>query len=425
MIGALEYFLPLTENYNREVAKKLSIDNLTQESIQDFLMVLMRKTDQAVQTSNFYAFLKNTIVIDGRLLNAREYLRSQPQYDEKYSGTEEQRKGFQQKFEDDVTKLIEEKGVLKLAKIEKVSKEINGKKHQIEEFVIPGIDRMSDDVIELRRKVQQLSKDALGNITEDDQRTINFTIYGKSMMLFKNWIPRPMDVRIGNLKYNAATDAYEWGRVRTVMRVLTDDLQGSLSNLYGILSMNDTGINFMKELYETKRKQYYEDTGKELKMTKTQFMDLVRANVKNQIYDTIFLLTICLFVFGLKAFVPDKDEDESVVNQYRFISKAASKLRSELLYFYDPTSLTGLLSTGLFPSLALLDNFRKALVNFSKEMYGLGVGDEALVKKTYVIKYMMKSFPLSNQMTGYLPLFYPELAKDLGIKTTANYNLKK
>ena len=39
-----------------------------------------------------------------------------------------------------------------------------------------------------------------------------------------------------------------------------------------------------------------------------------------------------------------------------------------------------------------------------------------LEDKNYVIKYLMKSFPVSNQAAGMLPMFYPELAKSLGIK---------
>jgi hypothetical protein len=36
----------------------------------------------------------------------------------------------------------------------------------------------------------------------------------------------------------------------------------------------------------------------------------------------------------------------------------------------------------------------------------------------------MKSFPISNQAAGYLPMFYPDLAKDLGIKVQSNYGIR-
>jgi hypothetical protein len=67
MIGALEYFLPYTENMNREVTKRLSLNNLTAENLQDGLMYFMRTSDWNVQSANFYAYLANTIVLDGAL----------------------------------------------------------------------------------------------------------------------------------------------------------------------------------------------------------------------------------------------------------------------------------------------------------------------------------------------------------------------
>jgi hypothetical protein len=416
MLGALEYFLPLTENYNKELAKKLSLTNFTQENLQDGLMILMRQTDRNVQTANFYAYLKNTIVLNGEVVNAREYLRSLPEYQNKYAGSPAQRREFEAEFEADLKNLLEEKGVLKLGYVE------NNK------FVIPGVDRNSQSVVELRRKVQMISKNSLGNVTDDDLRTINMQIYGKSFMVFKNWIPRLVDVRIGNMKYNAATDAYEWGRMRTVFRIIGDDLLHSIDNLYGAIAGTEKGVDYMVSLYEKKRSDYEEDTGKELKMTETEFIDLVRANVKNQLLDTIFLTTMFILVAGLKAGMPDDDdkkEDEAVLNQYRFITRAADKFKNELSYFYDPTSLTNLVSKGIFPSLSLLDNFKKGIVNFLRENWALATGDEEGAEDIKVIKYWMKMFPFTNQMIGYLPMYYPELAKDLGIRVQSNYGLTK
>jgi hypothetical protein len=403
-IGALEYFLPLTDNYNKEIAKTLSINKLSQENIQEFLMILMRNSDYFVQSNNFYAFLRNTIVDGNRVINVREYLREQDEYKDMYAGTTEDRKARKEKFETDAKKLVEEKGVLKLAQI------VDG------EFVIPGVDRKSNSVIELRRKVQQLNKDALGNLSEDDLRTINMTVYGKSFMIFKNWIPRPVDVRMGNLKYNSGSDAYEWGRMRNVYRIISEDVLGSISNLVNSLKANDKGVDFMRKLYEKKKADYETDTGKTLDMTESQFMDLVRKNIKAQMVDVVFLLTLLALYAGLKANAPDDEEDEVVKNQYKFLLRAADKVKDELLYFYNPTSITSLVSSGVFPSISYLTNFSKVLKNFMTENYAIAIGDEELEKKNYVIKYLMKSFPVSNQAAGMLPMFYPELAKDLGIK---------
>ena len=404
MVRAIEYFLPFTDSYNKELAKKLSLNKLSQENIQEFLMVLMRNSDMFVQSANFFTYLRNTIVDGDRVVNVREYLREQPEYQDIYAGTQEERTARAEKFEKDVKELVESKGVLKVAEIK------NG------DLTIPGVDRKSDSVIELRRKVQQLSKDALGNLTEDDIRNINQNIYGKSFMLFKNWIPRLVDVRLGNLKYNSASDAYEWGRMRNVFRIISEDVLGMIGNLSNSMQANDEGVEFMRNLYEKKKQEYETETGKPLEMTESQFIDLTRKNIKGQLVDLMFMLTIYALYLGLKANAPDDDEDATVKNQYKFMLRAADKIKDELAYFYDPTSLTSLVSSGIFPSTSYLNNFKKLIINFNTEMFGLAVGDEELVEKTKVIKYLMKTFPVANQAAGMLPMFYPELAKDLGIR---------
>lgn len=411
-IGALEYFLPLTENYNREISKKLSLSKLSQENFQDFLMIMMRKTDFNVQMVNFMSFLKNSVVVDNKIINAREYLRASEKYNNKYSLSKENRDKLDKEFEEDVKNLIKEKGVLAISKIE------DGK------LVIPGIERKSESVLDLRRKVQSLTADALGQASPEDIRNINLTVIGKSFMIFKGWIPRLVDVRFGNIKYNSKSDAYEWGRMRTIFKYLSDDTLGSINNLISSLKGTDKGVAYIRELYEKKKADYEKDTGKELELTSDQFIDLVRNNIRNQMYDTIFLLTLLSLGLALKAAAPDKDEDAAVRNQYKFLMKAADKLRDEISYFYDPTSFSSMFSSGLFPSLALLENFKKTFKNFLKENYYILTDNEKEEEKNFVIKYAMRSFPFTNQVLGYLPMWYPTLAKDLGIKMQSNYGIR-
>lgn len=411
-IAALEYFLPLTENYNKEIAKKLSVSKLSQENIQEFLMILMRNSDLHVQTVNFFSFLNNSIVEDGKVVNARELLRKDPKYANKYGGTVAERKALEDEFEKEVKKLVEEKGVMKLGEV------VNG------EFVIPGVERKSQSVVDLRRKVQQLSKDALGNLSDDDLRKINMSIQGKSFMIFKNWIPRLVDVRMGNLKYNSASDAYEWGRMRNVFRIMSEDVLGSLGNLKNSLLGNDKGVEFLRKLYEKKRDDYKKDTNKDLEMTETEFIDLVRKNVKNQLYDTIFLLSLYALFLGLKANAPDDEEDPVVKNQYKYLLRMVDKMKDEISYFYDPTSITSLVSGGVFPAINLIENGMKLIKNFSLEMFGMAIGDDKLKEETHVLKYLMKTFPVSAQAAGILPMFYPDLAKELGIKMQSRSGIR-
>jgi len=411
-IRAFEYFLPLTDNYNREFLKKLSVSKLSDEAIQDILMSWMRFADSTVQATNFLAFLNNSIVIDGKVVNAREYLRSLPEYKGRWSGSSQDRKAFDEKFEQDVKKLVEEKGVMKLATVEN------------DKLVIPGVDRMSDSVIDLRRKVQQLSKDAMGNLSEDDVRLINMNILGKSFMVFKNWIPRLVDVRFGGLKYNAASDAYEWGRTRMMFSVLLDRQLTTFKGLKGLILGNEDGAELMRKSFEKRAEKYERETGRKLEMDEAMFMDLMQSNVNAFARDLMFLAALMALTTAMVAFAPDDDEDPLVRNQYNYARRLVDKIFSEVAYFYNPTSLLNLVGNGPFPSMSLLNNAFKGMTNVFTELFGIVTGDEELVDDNKVIKYLMRTFPFANQMVGYLPLFYPDMAKDLGIRVQSNYGIR-
>jgi hypothetical protein len=412
-LAALDYFLPFVQSYNRDAAKKLSLNKLDEQQLQDFLMYFMRSGEQAVQTLNFYAFLKNAIVVDDKIVNVREYLRQTDEYKNFYAGTQEERKARRDKFDKDVETLIDEKGVLKVGELK------DG------EFVIPGVDKKSDSVMEFRRLVQSFTSDALGSMSEENRRKANMNVYAASVMVFKNWIPRLVDVRIGNMKYNAASDAYEWGRMRMIFGMLTTDIMKSIkSTKAAIGGNNDVWLAQVRDLYEKKRDEYKEKTNKDLDMTEDEFISLVNQNIKNQVTDLVILLSLATLLAGLKAAAPDDDEEALVKNQWKFYVKATDKLKDELMYFYDPTTPFDLLGKGIVPSLGLLENYIKFTKEFALENFGIIVGDEEMQDDASPIKYLMKSFPVSNQAAGYLPMFYPDLAKDLDIRMQGQYGIR-
>jgi hypothetical protein len=235
--------------------------------------------------------------------------------------------------------------------------------------------------------------------------------------MFKRWIPRLVDVRFGGLKYNSASDAYEWGRMRTAYSIMAKDLLGSIGNLRNALVGNEKGVEFMREMWEKKKADYERETGKVLDMTESEFMDLVRRNIKSQVRDVMFFLTMIGLFLALQAAAPDDDEDPAVRNQYRFMLRAVDKLRDEIAYFYNPANLLQLVSGGIFPSIGIFTNFGNVLFDFMQEVFGLAFENEEWVESAKPIKYLMKQFPVSNQIVQYIPLFVPEVAKDLGIKT--------
>jgi hypothetical protein len=415
ILAAVDYFAPFVDSYNRDAKKKLSLMKLTPEGIQDFLMVGLRKGDEMIQYMNAFTFIKNMIVIDGQVKNVREYLRSTDEYKDFYAGNAEQRKERKEKFEEDVNKLIEEKGLLNVSKLSEDGI-----------LEIPGIERKSDSIIEQRRIIQQFTSDALGSLTEDNRRLINLNVYGSSLMVFKNWIPRLVDVRVGALKYNAAYQAYEWGRYRTFYSMLIPDILKTIKSLTGAVTGNsDVWLEQVRQMFEKQKEEYFNSTGKELKMTESEFISLVNQNIKNQALDLMILTTLLAIGTVAKAMAPDDDEDENVKNVYRFMLKATDKVTDEVAYFYNPMTPFNLISTkGVFPSVGILNNYAKFLRDFALENYGMIINDDEIIDDAKPIKYLMKSFPVSSQLASYLPMFYPELAKDLGIKMQSTYGVR-
>ena len=409
-IGALQYFLPLTESYNKQIASELSINSLNAQSLQEILMSLMRNADQFVQSVNFFSYLDNAIVVNDRVENVREYLKTTPEFANIYKVGQDERAILQKKFEQEVERLKKEQGVMALAKIEG------------DKFVIPGVDRKSDSVIELRRKVQAITKDALGNLSDDDVRKINMNIVGKSFMMFKNWIPRLVDVRFGDLKYNAGSDAYEWGRTRMVANFLGEGIITGIKNLTDAVYATDKGVEYMMELYEKKKETYERETGKTLEMTPDEFIELVRQNIKNQAADLMLYIALTALFFGARALAPDDDDDKYAKNQHKYLMRVIDKVRDEVAYFYNPMGLINLSKGGVFPALSGVVTPGKALINMLNEMYGLSMGDGIglngkPIDENYVIKYGLKSLPITSTLADtILLLFFPDVAKDLGMK---------
>ena len=228
------------------------------------------------------------------------------------------------------------------------------------------------------------------------------------------------------MKYNAAYDSYEWGRYRTVFKVVFSDLITSMRSLMGMVSGDDSKwIEQVNAMFEKQKKDYFESTGKDLKMTSSEFISLVNRNIKNQALDVVILATLGSILMAAKAFAPDDDEDPSVRNQYKLGVRVLDKLTDEIIYFYDPRTPFNLISSNkVFPSLGLLENYIKFIKHFMLENYGIVMEDEELIEKSYPIKYLLKSFPITSSLSTFIPVFSPEMAKDLGIRAQSTYGVR-
>jgi hypothetical protein len=407
-IKALDYFLPLTKHYGADAARELSLTKLSGEKINYFMMGLMTSSEHTVQTVNFMSFIRNTIVKDDVVYNTREYVRTLPEFKSMFIGSQSEQIARKKAFDSKVKELNDEFGLLKLGEV------VNGK------FVIPGVERTSDNIIKLRTQIQQVNTDALGAIPESQKRMLNSMILTDSAAMFKGWIPRLMDVRFGDLKYNSASQAWEFGRMRTFANEVTKRNFYTIGNLKALLSgtVTEEGYQRMRDDYDKKKADYEKQTDRKFTMTEEEFMNLYNKNLKTSVFDVIASLTFLTIFLELVANKPDKEEDARIKNSYNFMLKAADKFRDELTYFYDPSSIGGLITTGIFPTFKLVTDFEKLLKNFMKYNWGLIQGKSSEdMKDIHFIKYLINEFPGANQIQQYLPMAAPDVSKAMGIRS--------
>jgi hypothetical protein len=152
-----------------------------QSDIQRLLYSLMRTTDTAVQYSVYLAMLRNSMIVDGKIVSIANYVKAMEfeiggkkyTYADKLSLTGAVRDELEKKVDDKIQELKASSNLLKVAKISKDAD--NGV-----EIKFDGLDRNSSTVSDFRVQVQEVIKDVLGSITEEDTSMIRMSWVGNS-----------------------------------------------------------------------------------------------------------------------------------------------------------------------------------------------------------------------------------------------------
>lgn len=423
----IRYFAPyvnVRQNMSIEYAK-LSASKIDSANVQANMLRLMTLGDVFVENTIFTSLLNNAVVIDGKIHNARVYVRNSPEFAARYTnGTLKEQEGT---FNKKVKELVDEHSLWNRCSLDEHGNA------QIEGFT-----QDSPEIYKLRNLSVSLAKKATGNMSPDEVRGITQNVITNSMMMFKTRIPTFVESRFGALKHVADTDSYEWGRVRTIARILSKNALSSLTGMVDLLTLNSLslsvfgkiakgtpeGVEKLNDLYEFKKEQYLQKTGKKLtegELTQADFNDMVRQNIRSQAKDFLITASLLSMFLALKA-IPDKDEDPDVVNYHKFTIRAIEKISNEMSFYYNPLAFQQILNGSVFPSMGIFTDGALILKNFFQEMYGIAF-DHNLEEHTHVAKYVMRSFPVANVMSSYLPLFAPDLAKSMGIKMTAEIPL--
>jgi len=414
-------FMPLKDDPSYEQYNKAGMSKLTRGSLADTLMVFMRVPEQLIEKSIFLSLLQNMMVVDGKIVSIREHVKSK--YKDRFKSGAAYRDA-KQAIENEVEQLKKTKSIDAIKKLE------NG------ELVIPGLDLTNRDELQrLTELTRRISRNATGGLSDGDVNRMSMSIWTKSMMVFKNWIPKLLDTRFSEFRkisddfsvmIDDATgeisgEKYDIGRIRLLFSVLGKGIIKGARDLNNIIAMNDAGIEALDKMFEEFREKYESETGETLNMTREDFMDLIRTNLRNQMKELLILTSMLGSMLALGFMAPDDDDDadRATKNAHRYAQKVVDKFIGELSFFYNPLEFQKLLSGSMFPAMGLTSDMIRFTSHLGTEVTGMDFDsettDDEARKKALPTKYLFKMLPVTKSALTYAAILDAEFAKEYDI----------
>jgi len=411
-------FMPLKDDPSYDEFNRAGMSTLTRGNLGDFLMVFMRKPEQLLEKATFLTLLENMMVENGKIISIREFVKNK--YKDRYDSAAKFRES-KDKIEAEVAELKKTRAIAVTRKME------DGK------LVIPGLDLNNRDELQrLTALTRRISRNATGGLSDGDINKMSMSIWTKSMMLFKNWIPKLTDTRFSEFRKVSDDfsveigedgipigEKYDIGRIRLLSSVIVSSFQDKANNVLNILKMNDEGIKKLDKMYEEYRAEYEKSTGETLNMSREDFIDMVRSNLHNQMKELAMLGALMSMMFALGFMAPDDDEDKAAKNFHRFTIRTMDKFVSELSFFYNPVNYESLLSGSIFPAAGIITDMGKFVNHSYMEATGLDLdpstSQEDVREKAQPIKYGMKMLPFTKSLVTYLAIFDEDFAKEYDV----------
>jgi hypothetical protein len=391
----------------RLIAEKKSYTNyLSTWTFSDVMMTTNSFGEKRVELANALSMIDNSIVINGKIINVKQYLKAKDREAKKGMAFEE-RRALEKSFDERAKQLKEGDNTLK-----KLSKMVN------DELVIEGVS--VEELAKFRMAVIDNSRNITGQMSYEDKMGFRRDTLFNSFMMFKGWIPKQLSVRYKEITKNTATDEWEYGRFRAFFSTLRQIGIKNITDLRDIYLGNDKGLSIINEMLEEKKRTYFLKTGKELKITPEEYQDLIRTQVNNMYKELALIVGILGLLITAKIVAPDDDEDDLTKNRYKYFAKAINKISDELLFYVNPASADEMTRGSIIPSLGLLSKVKSLFEAIIKEVYYNATDNDTKADKTYPLKYFLNIFPGAAQWQNeVLPYYDPEGAKERGIRVSA------
>jgi len=408
--GLLDLIVPLNEDVSLEKRRELAKNKsymawLGTWTLNDIMMVTNSFPEKKLQFANAMTFNNSSMVIDGKIVNIRQYLRKQDR-EAKIGKSYAERRALDKSFDKRVEELQEKQSLTKIAKIEN------------DKVVIPGVS--DEELAKYRTKVIEYARNANGQMSLDNKADYRRDSLFKSFMMFKNWIPKQVSLRTLDIQKNFELDEWEYGRARAFMKVWAHVGFTGIARMRDVILGTDKGLKILDEILEAKREEHFKKTGQQLEITNEEFYDMMKKEITNQMKELGMLFSMLTLILAAKAAEPPEDADELTRNRYKYWAKLTNKISDEIAFYYNPASAEAITKGSVFPALGLLSRAQKAVTHLSRETYGYTINDQEMMDKAHPIKYFLDIIPGPSQFNReFLPIIDPELAKELGIRVTA------
>ena len=418
-LGILDILMPLNEDVAREKEregglKQSKLKWLGTFTFNEVMMSTSNYPERKVQYANALSFIENSMIKDGKIVNIREYVMNQDDaamYAKDDSGkiimSETKRKELKDSQQARIDALKESSSLVKSAK-------------EVDDYtVIPGVS--TKELAKFRTEIIDYGRNISGQVSEIDKPGYKRDVMWSAFMMFKGWIPKLVTYRAKGLKKNEATNEWEYGRTRLFFKTLQHLSLGNLGNITDIWVGNDKGLAIMDKILADKRNAYFEKTGEVLTITEAEFYSLTQKAISDQFKElNVVILTLALY-FGGKLALDDDDDEDANKNGMKFIVKNLYKISEEVTFYYNPLSIEAISSGNFIPGIIIASKAVRAIKESSKFMVGEGIQNQEWIDEAHPVKYIFDIIPGPSQFQKeILPLIDPELAKEMGIKVTAD-----
>ena len=414
--GLLHKFMVLNEDITHEKRRKLAgkqgfIKWLETWNFTDVMMSTMSVPERQLQFANALSFFENSTVIDGKIVNIRQYIKKQDEIryakDENgnYKMSYIERRALEKTYESRVQEMKEVQSLLKLAKIEN------------DDIIIPGVSEK--EIAKFRIKIVEYQRQLSGQMSQDNKAGFMRDSIFRSFMMFRTWVPPMVLARTQDIHKNYQTEEWEYGRMRVFFKVWSNMVNYNVFKISSILKGSDEGLKMLEDMLEQKRQEHYEKTGKQLEITQEEFNDLIRKKLSEEMKELGVLVSMLALLITAKAAQPPDDASDYEKNQYKWWAKLTNKIADEITFYYNPGTFSDITKGNIIPAMGLLTRIGQFTDALGREVTGYVIDDEEMIKKAYPVKYFLNLIPGAAQFDSeLLPYIYPEGAKNLGIRVS-------